>query len=574
VSNPSNSVAQPAEEKAKGVNPWLVLALIGIPVFVGSLDLTIVSAFLPEVIVSLQLPIQTSLDDAAWIVTGYLLAYTIGMTFMGRISDLAGRRSVYVVCLVIFMVGSFIVAEVDSTARQGLANIFYSAAFRITGERPDAAQIALITIIFGRVVQAFGAGAIVPVSLALVGDLFPAAKRAQPLGLVGAVDTLGWVLGHLYGGYIVALLKANETGIVGAFASVGWIIPPPDWRWLFWINIPLSLVALVATLWALRNVPQLRNKEGENSFDWLGTVLIITALMCLTLGLGARVEVGSGVSSFEEVSPLPPYALPVLLAGAAAFVAFIFVEQKIKVPLLQISLFRQRNAAMGSLTNLFVGYGIFVGLVIVPILVNIRLENIEQLQAGALEAGVLLSALTVPMALAAVPGGWLTDRFGIRSVTAGGMALAATGFVWVALTWSMDIAEALVAVQMATVGIGLGLTFSPISAAVINSATESARGSASAVVVILRLIGMTLSTSTLTVISLWRVNTLGAEQGIGALAASDTAAYIQAYSGIVVRVLAELGWLAAGVCLIGLVTALLMRDTDDSGARIKGGQGH
>src|SRR5690606_19928004 len=128
------------------INPWVVLALACIPVFVGSLDLTIVSAFLPEIIVNLELPVQTVLDDAAWIVTGYLLAYTISMILMGRASDLIGRRRAFIICLVIFMVGSFIVAEVDPNARDGFSGLIYDLVYRLQGTRPDPGSSALLAI--------------------------------------------------------------------------------------------------------------------------------------------------------------------------------------------------------------------------------------------------------------------------------------------------------------------------------------------------------------------------------------------------------------------------------------------
>lgn len=530
---------------------WLILALICLPIFIGSLDLTIVSAFLPEVIISLEIPLQTGLDDAAWIVSGYLLAYTVGMTFMGRVSDLVGRRAVYVACLLIFLIGSFVVAEVDPQARSGLAGLLYNQAYRLQGEPPDRGQIALLTIVIGRVIQALGAGALVPVSLALVGDLFPAEKRAQPLGLVGAIDTLGWVLGHLYGGLLVAWFGANEVGFTTLFRSWGLSIDPPDWRWLFWINIPLTLIALAATLWALRGV---KVNKAQGRFDWIGTLLIVGALLCLNIGLGANIEIGTSVGSFEELSPLPPYAAPVLGLGAILFAAFIWFELRFKDPILNLRLFARRSLAAGAITNLFVGFSIFVGLVLVPILVNVRLDSLANLREGALQVGVLLSALTVPMALAAVPGGYFTERVGMRAVTMTGLVIAAAGFLWVGLTWTLAIPDALVAAQMAVVGIGLGLTFSPISAAVINNAGEGERGVASALVIILRLIGMTLCVSLVTAFALWRVNILGLEQGIGNLA-TDTAAYIQAYSGITVRVLGELGFASAVVCLLALIPA-------------------
>ena len=211
---------------------------------------------------------------------------------MGRLSDLIGRRGVYIACLLTFIVGSVIVA----VAHQAPTEIVYSI-YRRLGQRPDPAMVNLQVIIFGRVVQALGAGALVPVSLALVGDLFPADQRARPLGLVGAIDTLGWVLGHLYGGIFVQVMP---------------------WQGLFWMNLPLTLFALGAVLWALRSVPQLK---VQGRFDFLGTGLIIGALTCLNLGLGANLEFSSA-GSFEDLSPLPDYAFPVLIAGGDSILRF------------------------------------------------------------------------------------------------------------------------------------------------------------------------------------------------------------------------------------------------------------
>lgn len=124
-----------------GLNPWLILAVICIPVFVGSLDLTVVSAFLPELIIELEIPLQTGLDDAAWILSAYLLAYTVSLTFMGRVSDLIGRRGVYALCLIIFIIGSIMVA----VAHLWPTDLLY-ALYRRMGERPDISFVNLQAI--------------------------------------------------------------------------------------------------------------------------------------------------------------------------------------------------------------------------------------------------------------------------------------------------------------------------------------------------------------------------------------------------------------------------------------------
>jgi MFS family permease len=528
------------------VNPWLVLGLICLPIFIGSLDLTIVSAFLPDILVKLGLPLQSTLDEASWVVSGYLLAYAISMMFMGRVSDLIGRRKVYITCLLIFVVGSVLVA----TAHLLPTDLLYLAARRL-GQRPEKEAMTLLAIIIGRIVQALGAGALVPVSLALVGDLFPPERRAQPLGVVGAVDTLGWVLGHLYGGILVSFFATHQDFFTNALAGLGW--PAPDWRTLFWINVPLTLIGLAFTLFALRNVPE---KRAKGRFDILGTLLIAGSLIALVVGLGGNVDVTLSPSNITDTSSLPPLNGGVLLIALVALLGFILVESRLRDPLIQLSLFKRRNLASGAIINLFIGFCLMVGLVTVPILVNVRVQDSSQLSEAALQTGILLSALTVPMALAAIPGGWLSDRIGFKKTTMIGLLLAGIGFVLVWQTWTLTMSDGLVAIEMIFVGVGIGLTFSPISAAVINSADEDHRGVASALVIILRLIGMTVAVASLTNFALHRINNLAAIELGGQLQSGDqTMEFINAYAGIAVRVLGELGLMGAVLCLLALIPA-------------------
>lgn len=524
-----NATDQAHAAPRAALNPWLIMALISIPVFIGSLDLTVVSAFLPELVVELQLPFNTALDDAAWIVTGYLLAYTVSLTFMGRVSDLIGRRATYLACLVIFLVGSLLVA----VAHQAPSDLLFQFYRRI-GQRPDMPYIQLQVIVLARVIQAIGAGALVPVSLALVGDLFPPERRAAALGLVGALDTLGWVLGHLYGGVLVQIMP---------------------WQGLFWINIPVTLVALVAVTYALRNVPQQRVK---GRFDFIGTALIVGALACLNIGLGSNIEVSGFSGNFEELSPLPAYAAPVLFAGALMFIGFLLVETRVRDPLIKLNMFRRRNLSMAALVNLFVGYCLFIGLVSVPLLVNIRQESAAQLREAALEVGILLSALTIPMAMAAIPGGWLSERIGIRWTVIIGLTASLVGFLIKWQTWTLDIANVTLALNMALIGIGIGLTFSPISTAIINSAYDEERGVASALVIILRLIGMTISVSTLSTFGLYRVTSIASAVQTTTF---DTNAMLNVYADATLTVLGEMGFIGAVLCAVALVPAFFLTRT-------------
>lgn len=518
----------------QNVNPWLVMAFMAIPVFVGSLDLTVVSAFLPELIAELQLPFDTGLDDASWIVTAYLLAYTVSLTFMGRLSDLLGRKWVYIICLSVFIIGSIWVAVAGGYPTDALYSFY-----RRLGERPDIAYVNLQVIVIGRVVEALGAGALVPVTLALVGDLFPPTKRARPLGFVAAMDTLGWVLGPVYGAVFLQIM---------------------NWQGLFWMNVPLTLISIVFVLYALRDVPQVRVK---GRFDYLGTGLIVGALSCLSIGLGASMDI-SGSLSIEDLTPLPDYAAPVLLLGAIMFVGFIFVESRVRDPLINLNMFRRRNLWSASIVNLLVGYCLFIGLVSVPVLINLRAADITELTNTALDVGLMLSTLTIPMAIAAVPGGWLAERIGLRYSIILGLTLSFVGFLLVYLTWTVDISNVAIALQMAIAGTGIGLTFSPVSTAIINSAYDAERGVASALVIILRLIGMTVSVSSLSSLMIYRVNVLAtdaASTATDATGAFDTTNFMVAYTDSAVQVLGEMGLIGAVLSAIAIVVALRLSHT-------------
>jgi MFS family permease len=450
----------------------LKVALIAIPIFIGALDLTVVSAVLPQVILDLEIPLQTGLDDAAWIVTGYLLAYSVSMTFMGRLSDLLGRRKVYLAALIIFALGSYLVAVTDGWPTQLVLRIYYL----FSSGRPDVSYVSLYTLIASRMIQAFGAGTMVPVGMALIGDLYPEGKRARPLGVIAAVDTAGWVVGHLYGGIIVRY----------------W-----SWKLIFWLNLPICLLGFILIWYLLRDVEQ---KRSEGSMDWLGAIFIGLSLSLLNAALGTGEEV-----NLEQTADLPTYVIPALITAVVLFGLFIWRQRTAKFPLIELSLFKRKNYLPASIANLFIGIGLFIAIANVPLFINSLVAT--SLDQGAWDSGWMLSGLTVPMALAAVPGGWLTERTNYRFPSIIGLVLAIIGFVlmsnWVSVTpYSTMIPHLIVT------GIGLGLTMAPIAAAVVNASPAKYRGTSSALVIIFRLVGMTIGVSGITTYDLRRSEVL------------------------------------------------------------------
>lgn len=451
------SPPQPAEER--GASAWLqrpstALALVCAAVFVGAVDLTIVTAVLPKIMVDLSVSIDTELHRASWIITGYLLAYTISMTFTGRLSDLYGRRAAYLICLTIFTIGSVVVAVAP----------------------------ALEEVVVGRVVQALGAGALVPISMALVSDIFPPERRPAALGVIAAVDTAGWMVGHVYGGALMRLFD--------------------DWRLLFWLNVPFGMIALALTWLALRRVVVTR---ASGSFDWRGAVLISIGLTAFNIGMGAGAELGQTDFYGERPGP-PPYALPLTLASLAVLAAFIWVERRTRDPLLDLALFRQRGTVAASIMNVLIGFALALAIANVPLFINTRLGLLyptdpDILRRGAWETGLVLSALTVALALLAWPGGRLAGRFGERLPALIGLAVATTGYLAMS-RWQSDTDYWTMVGGLTLAGCGIGMALAPTASAIIAAAGPDRRGAASALVIILRLIGMTAGVSTLT---LWGV---------------------------------------------------------------------
>lgn len=508
------------EKKGRSISASLTIALISIPIFIGALDLTVVSAVLPQVIYDLQLPIQTKLDEAAWVVTGYLLAYSVAMSFMGRLSDIHGRRKVYLAALGVFALGSLMVAVSDGLLTHFGLRIYYL----FTSVRPDLSEFKLIMLIISRMVQAFGGGAMVPVGMALVGDIYPAVKRGRALGVIAAIDTAGWVVGHLYGGIIVRYF---------------------DWRLIFWLNLPFCLIGFILIYFALRDIPQ---PKVQTRMDWVGAALISACLAALNVGLGS----GSDVSLNSSQQSAPSTDFTALALALLFFIIFVWQQSRSSNPLIRLSLFRNKNFSSASVANFLVGAGLFIAIANVPLFINSVVA--KSLQQGAWESGWMLSALTIPLALASFMGGWLTERLGYRLTSILGLLLAIAGFGLMS-HWNVATTYAMMIPQLVLTGIGIGLTIAPIATAVVNAAPDDSRGIASALVLTFRLIGMTVGVSSVTTFGLRRADFL---TSILITASMTMDQMVQKSLEILMQVIDETFLIAAAVCLLAIIPSIIL----------------
>ncbi len=357
------------EFSAPGARPSRSLAILAVSagVFVSALDQTMVVTVLPSILQDLRVPL-TRLDSASWIITGYLLGYTVAMPLFGRLADARGRRAMYMAALVIFMAGS--------------------AACALSGSLP--------VLVGARVIQAAGGGALVPIGMAVAADLFEPRRRGLALGIIGAAAEAGGVLGPLYG---------------AALTHLG------GWELIFLVNIPLGLALGTGAWLTLTGPVGGRGGLGQagSSVDYMGAALLAIALTSLTVGLGGNSQVGSAM--------VKPWWLA---AAGVALLLFVLWERRCPSPLLSLDFFRRRAFTAASLANLAVGAALIVGMVEIPLYAYSLLGKSE------VQSGLLLMRLTVMIPVGAVLGGWLADRITYALTAAIGFLMTGTAYVLIA----------------------------------------------------------------------------------------------------------------------------------------------
>ncbi len=392
----------------------LLAVLLG--VFLQALDQTIVGTAMPRIITDLS-----GNDLYIWPITAYLLAATASGPIYGKLSDLFGRRPVFLFGVSVFLIGS---------ALCGLSQEMWQ-------------------LILFRGIQGLGAGALFPVSLAIIGDIFAPSERGKYQGFFGAMFGVAFLIGPAIGGLL--------TDTVG-------------WHWIFFVNIPLGLVILVV-IW--RTLPTRRVENATSNIDYLGAALLVAALVPILVGLTQK--------QFGEWTD--PDVGGLMILGTIMAVVFLVVESRAKEPILPLHLFRLRAFTSSVFAIFLAAMGFFAAVIFMPRWFQVVLGS------SATESGYQILPLVGGLIIAAIASGQIVARTGLyKPIILGAMLIMALG-LWLMTHLTPDTEFWMLSLWMLITGLGIGPAFAIFTLVVQNNVPLHELGAGTSSVTLFQQVG-------------------------------------------------------------------------------------
>ncbi len=422
-----------------GRYPWVALSVVLIGTYMVILDSTIVNVALPQIGIALH-----ASQGIEWIVTAYLLAVGVAQPATGWLADRFGRKQIFVISLALFAVGSTLVAFSPN----------------------------LPVLVFFRIVQGLGGGALMPVGMAIIYELFPPHKRGTALGVWGIAAMAAPAVGPPLGGYLVTAAS---------------------WRWLFLINVPIGAIGVVAAIRLLRDV----GFREQRRFDAGGFGLAATGLVALLVGF-------SQASGWGWASPA---SIAVLAFGVVALAAFVVQERRVDEPLIDLRMFGYRTFNLTMIIVWLITVMQFARLVFIPL----ELETVRNLTA--LKVGLLLTPAALGVAATMPIGGRLADHVGARFPVALGSSIIA-GAAWMLAHLSKTTSLSTIVAILVVQGMGTGLAMMPNTVAAMNALPSRFVAQASAVRSLNRQVAGALGTAVLATVVASRIGAVSAAGGV------------------------------------------------------------
>ncbi|WP_163103255.1 MDR family MFS transporter [Peribacillus alkalitolerans] len=395
-----------------------VVAGLLLGMLMAAMDNTIVSASMPTIVGELG-----GLDQFIWVTSAYLVATMASMPIFGKLSDMYGRKRFYLLGLIIFLVGS---------ALCGMAQ-------------------SIVELSVYRAIQGIGGGSLMPIAFTIIFDIFPPEKRGKMTGLFGAVFGLSSVFGPLLGAYIT-----DEI----------------NWRWIFYINLPLGVISLLFISQFYKENLQLRKLK----IDWLGALTLIGSVVSLMFAL----ELGGNEYGWTSTPILSLFSI-----FAVCFGLFIVIERRVQDPIISFSLFKKQLFAATQGVAFFYGSAFIITTVLIPLFV-------QSVYGGtATNAGIILIPMMVGSVFGSQLAGQSVRRFSYRSIMLVSVALFFTGMLLLS-TIDVNTLRSILTIYMVIAGLGMGCSFSLLSMATQHNIEPQKRGIATSTNTFFRTLGMTI----------------------------------------------------------------------------------
>ncbi len=403
----------------------LVTAGLAVGLLVAALDQTIVDTAFPKMIAELG-----GVSIFSWVITAYLLASTAVVPVVGKLADIYGRKIFYLLGLALFVGGSMLCGAAQN-------------------------MVQLITF---RGLQGIGAGMLTPITFTIIGDLYPGAERARMQGVFGGVWGLASVVGPKLG---------------------GWLTHNMDWRWVFYVNLPVGIVSAVLMFVAYRE-----SRGQKRPIDFGGAFTVTAGVVFLLLAL---------VQGGEQWGWTSPLTLGCLAVAGVLLGLFAWIETRVPEPVLDLQLFRNGVFSIVSLVGFLVGAGMFGCIIFVPWFIQ-GVVGVNPDVAGNVMMPMMLSVVTFSFVT-----GRLSLRVPYRYLMSAGFTLIGIGFSLMAM-WDVDTTLTTATVNTMVVGAGLGLMMPLLTLAVQNAFPASQRGMVTSATTFFRQVGATVGVTIFSVI--------------------------------------------------------------------------